>query len=66
MTLAEYIEKHGTKAKRELARKTGVRWATIHDIARGKAKPKPETAKAIEDATDGEVTALELLGLDAA
>lgn len=66
MTLAEYIEQHGTKAKRDLAQKVGVRWATIHDIARGRAMPRPETAKAIEEATSGAVKAASLLGLDAA
>lgn len=63
MTLSDYIEQRGSAAKRDLAKKTGLRWATIHDIARGAAQPKPDTAKAIEDATGGEVTAIELLGL---
>lgn len=64
MTLAEYIEKHGRSAKRALHEATGLRWATIHDIARGASKPRPETAKAIEAATNGEVSALALLGLE--
>lgn len=63
MTLSDYIEQQGTAAKRDLAKKTGLRWATIHDIARGAAQPKPDTARAIEEATGGAVTAIELLGL---
>lgn len=66
MTLSEYIERHGRAAKRDLAEKTGLRWATIHDIARGVSKPRAETAKAIEEATGGAVRATALLGLDAA
>lgn len=65
MTLTEYIQKHGTAAKRDLSQKTGLRWATIHDIASGKQQPRAETAKAIEVATNGEVRAIELLGLAA-
>lgn len=64
MKLAKYIEAHGTAAKRDLARKTGLRWATIHDIAAGKATPRAETAKKIEAATGGVVTAAELLGIE--
>lgn len=66
MTLSEYIERHGTRAKRELAEKTGKRWATIHDIARGASRPTIDTALAIEAATGGAVKASELLGLSAA
>ncbi|AKF06059.1 hypothetical protein [Sandaracinus amylolyticus] len=68
--LAEWLEKRGgAAAKRELQRrieeKTGrpIRWATIHDIARGAVVPTPDTAKRIEAATDGEVTAAQLLGI---
>lgn len=67
VTLSEYIAKHGTAAKRALADATGLRWATIHDIAEGRSTPKPETAKKIEAATGGDVTAAELLlGTEAA
>lgn len=65
MTLSEYIAAHGTAAKRAIADRTGLRWATIHDIARGTQRPQPDTALAIEAATGGAVTAVELLGLPA-
>jgi DNA-binding transcriptional regulator YdaS (Cro superfamily) len=66
MTLAEYVKVHGKKVKRVLAKKAGVRWATVHDIAEGRTTPRPETAKKIEKATRGQVTAASLLGLSAA
>lgn len=65
MTLAEYIAAHGTAAKRDLAAKTGLRWQTIHEIAEGRSTPKPETARKIEAATDGAVSAASLLGVAA-
>lgn len=64
MTLSEYIERHGAAAKRELAEKTGLRWATIHDIAEGRAVPRADTAKKIAEATGGAVSAAALLGLE--
>lgn len=63
MTLAEYVEKYGPSVKQALASETGLRWATIHDLARGASTPRPDTAIAIERATSGEVRAWELLGL---
>lgn len=63
MTLADYIKRHGTGAKRDLAKKSGLRWATIHDIARGHSIPLPSTAKKIAAATGGEVSEAELLGI---
>jgi len=62
MTLSEYLVKTG-RTKQEIARATSLRWATVHAIAEGSAVPKPDTAKRIELATGGEVTAAELLGL---
>lgn len=68
--LARWLNSHGgPAAKRELQRlvaeKTGrkIRWATIHDIARGAVIPKPDTARRIETASDGAITAAELLGI---
>ena len=63
MTLAEYVAQHGKGAKRVLHEQTGLRWQTIHEIALGRTIPQLETAKKIEEATGGAVTALELLGL---
>jgi len=63
MDLSEYVAKHGTAVKKKIARKARLRWQTVHDIAEGNSTPRPETAKRIEKATGGAVTALELLGL---
>ncbi len=65
MTLADYIKRHGTGAKRDLAKKTGLRWATIHDAALGRSVPTAATAKKIAAATAGEVSEAEVLGLSA-
>lgn len=51
----------GTAAKERLARAAHRRWQTVHLIARGEQSPRFETAKAFESATDGEVSAVELL-----
>lgn len=66
MTLDEYIQEHGPGTKRRIAEAASLRWATVHDIARGATTPRPATAKAIEKATGGAVSAAELLGLSAA
>lgn len=68
-SLSRYLEKRGRHAVRDLRalvlkkRKRSIRWATLHDIATGKAVPKAETARLLHEATDGEIDALELLGL---
>lgn len=49
----------------QLARAAGVRWQTVDDISRGKHVPRASTAIAISRATGGEVTAAELLGIEA-
>ena len=65
MTLAEYIAAHGgPAAKRALAEQAGLRWATVHDAVRGARGPSVSTARAIEAATGGAVSAASLLGLD--
>jgi DNA-binding transcriptional regulator YdaS (Cro superfamily) len=63
MRLSEWCAQQGEGAKTRLARACDVRWATIHDIVEGRSKPQPETARRIEHATEGAVTAAELLGL---
>lgn len=63
MQLREWLDRQGRGATAKLAREIGCeRWATVHEIANGHV-PKPARAKAIEEATDGEVTAAEVLGL---
>lgn len=44
---------------------TRLAYTTILAIERGDSKPTAETAKKIEEATGGEVTAAEILGIDA-
>lgn len=67
--LARYLSTRGVYAKRELRdlvkRKTRrtIRWATLHDIANGRAVPRVQTARLLHLATDGEIDAGELLGL---
>lgn len=55
------VQPDGTAAKERLARAAHRRWQTIHLIARGEQAPRFGTAKAIEAATEGAVSAVELL-----
>jgi hypothetical protein len=48
-------------AKGRLAAAAGLRWQTIDYIAKGQSVPRPSTARAIEQATDGAVRAADLL-----
>lgn len=64
--LVDWCEKHGVGAVTFLHLKTGLTYAAVHRIVRGRAQPKPETAKKIARATGGEVSAAALLGLKAA
>ncbi len=47
-----------------LAARLGVSKGTLSSIRTGRSRPSPELAKRIEQATDGEVTAASLLGLE--
>lgn len=66
MTLGEYVKKHGLQAKRDLQRRTGLRWQTIHEIAAGRVTPQIATAKKIAEATGYECTVFDLIGVDPA
>lgn len=63
MRLREWLESQGRGATAHLARTVGTRWATIHDISNGHV-PKADLAKRIEAASDGAVSAAELLGIE--
>lgn len=67
MTLAEYLAESGRGELSRLQRETKLAYSTLHALAKGKGgrvpTATPKTAKAIEDATGGKVTAAELLGL---
>lgn len=66
VTLSEYLKREGKGAKSRLQRKTGLAYSTIHWIATGATVARPDTAKKIEKATGGAVTAAEILGVEAA
>ncbi len=63
MKLRDWRQQNGFSAQ-ELATKLGVGVSTITAYENGARRPRPELAKRIEVATNGEVTAAELLGLD--
>lgn len=63
MTLAEWVRQQGPGALTRLQKSTELAYTTIWKIARGQQTPRAETAKKIEAATDGAVTARELVGL---
>lgn len=60
MKLKEYFETTGIK-KSHLAKAVKVAPSFITFLLQGKARPSPERAKAIEKATKGMVTRMELL-----
>lgn len=64
MDLATWRKRSPRGALADLAKRTGIRWQTLYDIARGKQRPRVETAKSISEATDGAVSVHELLGLE--
>ena len=57
--------KHSSTTLGSLAGEVASSKGYLSDIERGKRRPSPELAKRIEAATNGEVTAAELLGLAA-
>jgi hypothetical protein len=70
-SLTNWLADHGGPSAKQvlvdlIQEKTGhrVRWATIHDIARGASTPTITTAKLIEAATGGAVKAAELIGFE--
>jgi transcriptional regulator with XRE-family HTH domain len=60
---ADYLDSRRGAAS-ALARQVGISKGTLSSIRTGKSRPSPELAKKIEQATDGEVTAASLLGLE--
>lgn len=63
MNIREWRVFRGSTQQR-CAEALGVSQATLSKIECGSAVPSPQTAKRIEAATNGEVTAAELLGLN--
>ena len=62
-TFAEWLAERGVGGRAQVAKATGLRWQSVNDIARGVVTPRASTAKAIEAATGGAVSAASLLGL---
>ncbi len=60
---ADYLDSRRGAAS-ALARRVGVSKGTLSSIRTGKSRPSPELANRIEQATEGEVSAASLLGLD--
>ncbi len=60
---ADYLDSRRGAAS-ALAKRVGISKGTLSSIRTGKSRPSPELAKKIEQATEGEVTAASLLGLE--
>lgn len=61
--LQAYLDEQPRGTKARLARETGLAYSTIHWLAAGRTKAKAETAKLIANATGGELTAAQILGV---
>lgn len=55
-----YIEKHGKPAAEALAAKAGTKYIYFYQIATGHRKPSPSLAKALVEASGGELTLTDL------
>lgn len=55
-----FIEKHGKPAAEALAHKAGTKYVYFYQIACGHRKPSPALAKALVEASGGELTLTEL------
>lgn len=64
MLLNEYLEKYGTPVT-VFAKKIGASTATLYNFLKGKREIKLSLAFKIEDITDKQVTARELIPFDA-
>ena len=60
MTLKKWCDRYGHGAQAYLAWECGVRWATIHNLVQG-GWATIATAKAVEEATDDEVSWMSLI-----
>ena len=64
MTLADYLDKQGHGSLTRLAKALGTSKGYLSDIRDKYRTPSVSFAVRIEKATEGEVTAISLLGLD--
>ena len=61
--LGRYLSRAPRGEKARIARASGLAYSTVHWIAAGRARPKVETARRIAEATDGRISAAQILGL---
>ena len=62
MTILEYLEAHSLR-RRAFAAMLHISAGYLHDVLAGKKTPSVRMARRIEQATAGEVTAAEVLGV---
>jgi hypothetical protein len=60
MRLSEWIHKHGRGAMAALSRDSGLSYITVFRASRGRSIKTYATAKALSDATGGDVSVQEL------
>jgi hypothetical protein len=60
--LQKWCDKQGHGARAMLARETGLRYQTIHDLFKGTRKATVPTARKIQEATNGRVKWETLVG----
>lgn len=61
--LGRYLARTG-RSKYSVAAAAKLPWKTIHRLARGQHSPTKRIAFAVEKATGGEVSAVELMGIE--
>jgi len=61
--LQAYLDEQPRGTKARLARETGLAYSTIHWLASGRTTAKPKTARLIADASGGQLTAAQILGV---
>ena len=60
--LQKWCDKQGHGARAQLARETGLRYQTIHDLFKGTRRATVATARKIQTATEGRVSWTSLVG----
>lgn len=63
--LRRWVERRGRGAMTVLQKRTGLTFAAVSRLVKGKAAPSPRSARLLEKATDGDVSAARMLGLSA-
>lgn len=63
--LRQWVAQRGRGAMTVLQKRTGLTFAAVSRLVKGKAAPSPRSAVLLEKATDGDVSAARMLGLSA-